>query len=80
MTPAIKPQKDQAMSINKNRIKGAANQAAGATKAAAANLVGDDEMEMAGKQTKAKGKLQSAVGKAQSAAGKASDKLKRGLT
>ena len=52
------------MSINKNRITGAAKQAAGATKEAVGHLVGDTDLEVSGKIEKTEGKLQSAAGKA----------------
>lgn len=52
------------MSIDKNRIKGAAKQAAGATKEAVGQLVGDKGMELRGTITKTEGKLQRAAGRA----------------
>lgn len=61
--------KVKSMSIDKNRVKGAAKQAAGATKEAIGKAVGNKEMEI-------KGKIQHAEGEIQSAAGKANDKLK----
>ena len=55
------------MSINKNRIAGAAKQAAGATKQATGKLVGNKRLERSGAVEKIEGKAQSAFGKATSA-------------
>jgi uncharacterized protein YjbJ (UPF0337 family) len=52
------------MTMNKNRIAGAAKQMVGATKETLGAAFGDTDMEMAGKVEKVKGKIQSAVGKA----------------
>jgi len=52
------------MSINKNRISGAAKQAVGATKEAVGHMVGDKSMEVSGKVEKVEGMLQSGAGKA----------------
>jgi uncharacterized protein YjbJ (UPF0337 family) len=62
--PATQHQEDIDMSIDKNRIAGAAKQAKGATKEAIGDLVGDKSMELSGKAKKIEGKVQSAVGKA----------------
>ena len=43
------------MSIDKNRIAGAAKQAKGATKEAFGDLVGDKSMELSGKAKKIEG-------------------------
>jgi uncharacterized protein YjbJ (UPF0337 family) len=48
--------------MDKDRIKGAANQARGAMKEAAGKLTGDVKLEAEGKTDKAVGKVQSAVG------------------
>lgn len=48
--------------MDKDRIKGAANQAKGAIKEAAGKLVGDPKLEADGKADQVKGKIQSAVG------------------
>jgi len=52
---------------DKDRIKGAANQAKGAVKEGAGKLVGDPKLEADGKADKAIGKVQSAVGGAKDA-------------
>ena len=48
--------------MDMDRIKGAANQAKGATKEAAGKLMGDPKLNADGKTDKAIGKVQSAVG------------------
>ena len=48
--------------MDKDRIKGAANQAKGAVKEAAGKLTGDPKLEAEGKTDKAVGRVQSAVG------------------
>ena len=48
--------------MDKDRIKGAANQAKGAAKEAAGKLLGDPKLRADGKTGKAVGKVQSAVG------------------
>jgi uncharacterized protein YjbJ (UPF0337 family) len=48
--------------MDKDRIKGAANQAKGSTKAAIGKLTGDSKLQAAGKTDKAVGQVQSAVG------------------
>ena len=53
---------------DKDRIKGAANQAKGAIKEGAGKLVGDPKLEAEGKADKATGKVQSAIGGAKDAA------------
>jgi uncharacterized protein YjbJ (UPF0337 family) len=52
---------------DKDRIKGAANQAKGSIKEGAGKLVGDPKLEAEGKADKATGKVQSAVGGAKDA-------------
>ena len=61
---AVQARKDMHMSIDKNRIKGAAKQAVGATKESVGNLIGDKHMVLDGKAQQVEGKVQSAVGKA----------------
>lgn len=53
---------------DKDRIKGAANQAKGAIKEGVGKLVGDPKLQAEGKADKATGKVQSAVGGAKDAA------------
>jgi uncharacterized protein YjbJ (UPF0337 family) len=48
--------------MDKDRIKGSANQAKGAVKEAAGKLTGDKKLEAEGKAGKAAGKVQNAVG------------------
>jgi uncharacterized protein YjbJ (UPF0337 family) len=50
--------------VDKNRIKGAAEDAAGKVEEAVGGLVGDPETEAAGKVRQAAGKFQNAYGKA----------------
>lgn len=50
--------------MDKDRIKGAANQAAGSVKEAAGELMGDAKLNADGKAQKVKGKVQNAVGSA----------------
>ena len=53
---------------DKDRIKGAANQAKGSIKEGVGKLVGDQKLQAEGKADKATGKVQSAVGGAKDAA------------
>ena len=48
--------------MDKDRIKGSANQAKGAIKEAAGKAMGDKKLETEGKMDKAAGKVQNAVG------------------
>lgn len=48
--------------MDRDRIKGAANQVKGAVKEGAGKLTGDTKLEAEGKADKAFGKVQSAVG------------------
>ena len=48
--------------MDKDRIKGAANQAKGATKEAAGRMTGDEKLKAEGAADKLKGKVQSTVG------------------
>lgn len=50
--------------MDKDRIKGAANQPAGAVKEAAGKVVGDAKLQGDGKAQQVKGKVQNAVGSA----------------
>lgn len=59
--------------MDKDRIKGAAEQAKGAVKEAAGKLVGNDRLEAEGKFDKAKGQVQSTIGKAKDEVRKAID-------
>jgi uncharacterized protein YjbJ (UPF0337 family) len=54
------PQKERRM--DKDRIKGAADQAKGRIKSAAGKALGDQKLQVEGEADKAKGKLESAVG------------------
>jgi uncharacterized protein YjbJ (UPF0337 family) len=54
------PRKGQIM--DKDRIKGSADQAKGAVKETAGKLTGDQKLKTEGKLDKAKGKVESAVG------------------
>lgn len=48
--------------MDKDRIKGSANQAGGAIKEAAGKLTGDAKLQAEGKAQKTAGKIQNAVG------------------
>ena len=48
--------------MDKDRIKGSADQAKGAVKDAAGKVVGDQKLQAEGKMDKLKGKAESAVG------------------
>ena len=48
--------------MDKDRIKGSAEQAKGAVKEAAGKLLGDKKLENEGKTDKAVGKMQNAIG------------------
>ena len=54
--------------MNKNRIKGASNKAAGQVKETTGKIAGDNSL-------RAKGAIQKAAGSVQNAAGKAQDRL-----
>ncbi len=49
--------------MDKDRIKGAANQSKGSMKEAVGKLTGDDKLKIEGKTDKAVGKVQSALGR-----------------
>ena len=53
--------------MDKDRIKGSADQAKGAVKDAAGKLTGDTKLQAEGKADKLKGKVESAVGGAKDA-------------
>jgi len=61
------------MSSTTDKIKGAANQAAGSVRQGAGKALGDKEMEVKGAAQKAKGEVQEGVGKAKDAVKKAVD-------
>jgi uncharacterized protein YjbJ (UPF0337 family) len=48
--------------VDKDRIKGSAEQAKGAVKAAAGKILGDKKLETEGQTEKAVGKVQNAIG------------------
>jgi uncharacterized protein YjbJ (UPF0337 family) len=48
--------------VDKDRIKGSAEQAKGAIKAAAGKILGDKKLETEGQTEKAVGKVQNAIG------------------
>ena len=58
--------------MDKDRIKGMADQAKGAVKDAAGKVTGDTKLQAEGKMDKLKGKVESAVGGAHDAAREAS--------
>jgi uncharacterized protein YjbJ (UPF0337 family) len=53
--------------VDKDRIKGAGNQAKGAVKEAAGKIAGDPKLQGEGRADRLKGKVQSAVGGAKDA-------------
>ncbi|HTQ14223.1 MAG TPA: CsbD family protein [Rhizomicrobium sp.] len=53
--------------MDKDRIKGSADQAKGAVKDAAGKMTGDQKLQAEGKADKLKGKVESAVGGARDA-------------
>jgi len=57
--------------MSKNRIDGAAKQAAGSVKQAVGKAVGNERMQVEGAAEKASGTVQNAVGKAQDKMGSA---------
>jgi len=59
--------------MDKDRIKGAANQAKGAVKETTGKIVGDSKLQAEGAADKAKGKVQNAVGGAKDAVRDATD-------
>jgi uncharacterized protein YjbJ (UPF0337 family) len=65
--------------MDKNRVKGSADQAMGAIKEAAGKLTGDTKLEAEGKADKLKGKVENAVGGAKDAVRQAARNLDRRL-
>src|SRR5262249_33742454 len=63
-----KGQQEEETEMDKDRIKGAADQAKGSIKKAAGDLTGDQKLKGEGMADKAKGKVESAVGSAKDAA------------
>jgi uncharacterized protein YjbJ (UPF0337 family) len=61
--------------MDRDRIKGAADQAKGSIKSAAGKALGDQKLQVEGEADKAKGKVESAVGGIKDAA---RDAAKRG--
>jgi len=60
--------------MDKDRIKGATDQAKGAVKDATGKIIGDSKMQADGKVDKLKGKVESAVGGAKDAIRDAANK------
>jgi uncharacterized protein YjbJ (UPF0337 family) len=58
----LEPTRQRGTAMDKDRIKGSAEQARGAVKESAGKILGDKKMETEGKTDKAAGKLQNAVG------------------
>ena len=63
--------------MDKNRVKGSADQAKGAIKVAAGKLTGDAKLKAEGRADKLKGKVENAVGGAKDAVRRATGKLNR---
>jgi uncharacterized protein YjbJ (UPF0337 family) len=61
-TVSLVPDKQQDTAMDKDRIKGSAEQAKGAVKEAAGKVFGDKKLETEGKTDKAAGKVQNAIG------------------
>ena len=61
--------------MDKDRVKGSADQAKGAIKEAAGKLTGDAKLEAEGKADKLKGKVRNAVGGAKDAVRQTAKKL-----
>jgi uncharacterized protein YjbJ (UPF0337 family) len=62
LTHKTKRTTSEDMAMDKDRIKGSAEQAKGAAKETVGKIFGDKKMEAEGKTDKATGKLQNAVG------------------
>ncbi len=60
--------------MDKDRIKGSADQAKGAVKDAAGKITGDQKLQAEGKSDKLKGKVESAVGGAKDSLRDATDR------
>ena len=65
--------------MDKDRIKGSADQAMGAVKEAAGRLTGDAKLEAEGKADKARGKVENAVGGVKDAVRQATRNFERSL-
>jgi uncharacterized protein YjbJ (UPF0337 family) len=63
------------MSSTTDKVKGAANQAAGAIKKGVGKAIGNDNLEVEGEAQKTKGKAQEAVGKAKDTIKSVVDKI-----
>jgi uncharacterized protein YjbJ (UPF0337 family) len=61
-TVIVNPTKNEDTTMDKDRIKGSAEQAKGAVKEAAGKVFGDKKLETEGKTEKAAGKVQNAIG------------------
>jgi uncharacterized protein YjbJ (UPF0337 family) len=62
VTSDIKQINNEDTAMDKDRIKGSAEQAKGAVKETAGKLLGDKKLETDGKTDKAAGKVQNAIG------------------
>jgi uncharacterized protein YjbJ (UPF0337 family) len=71
------PRSNRELTMDKDRIAGAAKEIKGGVKDAAGKLTGDDKLQAEGKAEKAAGKAQNAFGKAKDAAREAADALRR---
>jgi uncharacterized protein YjbJ (UPF0337 family) len=58
----LRPTHSEDMAMDKDRIKGSAEQAKGAVKEAAGKISGDKKLESEGKADKVAGKVQNAIG------------------
>ena len=58
----VVPHEQEELTMDKDRIKGSAEQAKGAVKEAVGKVLGDTKLESEGKTEKAVGKVQNAVG------------------
>lgn len=63
--------------MNKDKVKGKANQVVGEARKRAGHAVGNDELEAAGQSQELKGKGQSVVGELKDGAHDVEDKLKK---
>ncbi len=59
---AFRPSRQKAHFMDKDRIKGAANQAKGVVKEVAGKVTGDAKLKSEGKADKVAGKVQNAIG------------------
>jgi uncharacterized protein YjbJ (UPF0337 family) len=58
----VQNSQQQERQMDKDRVKGAADQAKGSIKSAAGKVLGDEKLKAEGAADKAKGKIESAVG------------------